>query len=88
MRDTLPRRPWKNERGIVNLDTNQGPGTHWVAYRKHGSNVEYYDSMGNLRPSRQVVDYFRGNKITYNYDAHQNYNTYNCGHLCLNFVYK
>lgn len=88
MRNSLPRKPWKNESGIVNLDNIQGPGTHWVAYKKEGLQIEYFDSYGNLRPPKEIIDYFRGSTINYNYKSYQNYNTYNCGHLCIKFLYN
>lgn len=34
MRDNLPKKVKKYERGIVNLDSINGPGTHWTAYKK------------------------------------------------------
>ena len=35
MRNALPKRgPLKRESAIVNLDNKEGPGTHWVAYKK------------------------------------------------------
>lgn len=88
MKNMLPYKPYKNESGIVNLDDDSGSGTHWVAYKKRNSNVDYFDSFGNLRPPKEVVDYFRGSKIRYNYERHQKYNTYNCGHLCIKFLYN
>lgn len=88
MRDSLPQKPWFNESGIINLDNKTGPGTHWVAYKKRGSRVEYYDSFGDLRPPAEVIRYFRGSKIYYNYAREQNFNTNICGHLCLKFLYK
>ncbi|KAF0713725.1 protein ALP1-like, partial [Aphis craccivora] len=33
-RDKLPVRPKRFESVIVNLDTVNGTGTHWVAYKK------------------------------------------------------
>lgn len=86
MKDLLPPKPWNKESGIVNLDNSSGPGTHWVAYRKRGSIVNYFDSFGNLRPPRELVNYFRGSEINYNYERQQNYNAVNCGHLCLKFI--
>ncbi|DAC80284.1 TPA_asm: adenain [Bos-associated insect adintovirus] len=89
MRNQLPTAPYKWESGIVNLDDCNGPGTHWVAYRKKGNQVEYFDSFGDLRPPLELQEYFGCNsKISYNYDRYQNYGTYNCGHLCLKFLYK
>ena len=35
VRDNLPRKPNKNECGVLNLDDSFGNGTHWVSwYRK------------------------------------------------------
>lgn len=57
MRDALPRRARTNESGIVNLDDDAGPGTHWVAYAKKGDRAIYFDSFGNLRPPREIERY-------------------------------
>lgn len=92
MRDTLPAPgPHHNESAIINLDSIHGMGTHWVAYKKHGSLVNYYDSFGDLPPPKELIHYLnRGSrgtvKILYNYDRHQNFNTVWCGHLCLKFL--
>ena len=87
MRDNLPRyKPWKNECGIVNLDSLKGPGTHWVAYCKKGKLIEYFDSFGNLQPPIEIIHYL-GLNIKYNYTKYQDFNTFNCGHLCLKFLY-
>lgn len=89
MRDALPARVWTNENGVVNLDDNAGPGTHWVAYKKRGSDVEYFDSYGNLRPPKELVSYLcssKGIKIRYNTTRFQQLGSWNCGHLCLRFL--
>lgn len=87
MRDTLPTtRMWKQECAIVNLDTSQNIGTHWVCYKKINDNVYYFDSFGNLRPPLELVRYFRGNNVFYNYTQHQTFDTTICGHLCLQFL--
>lgn len=87
MLDELPKRPRRNECGIINLDSSTGSGTHWVAYHKKGTNIEYFDSFGNLQPPKELLNYL-GDNIMYNYEAYQNYNSVNCGHLCLKFLYK
>jgi hypothetical protein len=89
MRDTLPERPWINESAIVNLDSIQGPGTHWIAYCKKQNTVYYFDSFGNLSPPLELINYF-GNKIKiyYNYNNYQKFNTFICGQLCLIFLYN
>lgn len=87
MRDTLPKTPLKNESAIVNLDSQIGSGTHWVAYTKRHKNVWYFDSFGNLPPPKELVNYFGHNiNIKYNYKRFQKLNSYNCGHLCLKFL--
>lgn len=87
MRDNLPRKVKKYECGIVNLDSSAGPGTHWVAYCKKGTDVQYFDSFGNLRPPQEIVQYL-GKDIKYNHSQYQNYNSSVCGHLCLKFLYS
>lgn len=89
MRNRLPRKIHTKERGIVNLDNDSGLGTHWVAYRKNGSEVMYFDSYGNLPPTLEMVSYFNSNgpcHIQYNYNIYQKFNTVNCGQLCLHFL--
>lgn len=90
MRDSLPLSPPKKyESGIINLDTLKGPGTHWVAYKKIRDYVLYFDSFGSLKPPIELVRYLGPKcKIVYNPEAYQTYNTVNCGHLCLEFLYK
>lgn len=87
MLDTLPVKPHRKESGIVNLDKSSGIGTHWVAYYKNGKQVIYFDSYGNLRPPREIVNYL-GPSIVYNHDRYQNDNSVICGHLCLKFLYE
>lgn len=86
MRDCLPGKMWKNEAAIVNLDTSVGSGTHWVCYRKIGSNIYYFDSFGNLKPPQELVQYFNGYDVYYNYRTLQSYRMVICGHLCLRFL--
>lgn len=60
MRNNLPPGgPRVNESAIVNLDDESGPGTHWVAYRKTGQDVLYFDSFGNLQPPKELVKYLK-----------------------------
>ena len=87
MRNALPKNgPRKNESAIVNLDDKDGPGTHWVAYKKNRNNVIYFDSFGNLRSPEDFVKYLGVNKIKYNHERFQDYDTFICGHLCLKFL--
>lgn len=92
MRNNLPLKINPKETGVINLDDEQGQGTHWTSYIKCGNQIKYFDSLGNLKPPLELVRYFYsdGNqkKIQYNQDRYQPLNSYNCGHLCLKFLYS
>ena len=50
-RDRLPDRIRKKECGIINLDSIEGQGTHWVCYRNIDKQmVEYFDPFGLIMP--------------------------------------
>lgn len=87
MLDKLPSKPRKIECGIVNLDKSYNSGTHWVAYYKKHNEIEYFDSYGNLRPPKEILQYL-GNNIKYNYTRYQKDGSVICGHLCLKFLYN
>lgn len=88
MRNGMPKSgPRKNESAIVNLDDKDGPGTHWVAYKKKKNDVMYFDSFGNLQPPLDLMKYFDvGSNVQYNHENYQDYDTVICGHLCLKFL--
>ena len=86
MRDNLPKTSLKVENLIVNLDSNDNPGTHWVAIKKNNNLAFYFDSFGNLPPPLEIVQYLKGTHIKYNTARFQNFNTEICGHLCLAFL--
>lgn len=85
-RDRLSTLPKRQESAIINLDAENGTGTNWVAYKKIGKKVEYYDSIRNLPPPLEVQKYFHGCDVHFNYSREQKYNTINCGHLYLKFL--
>lgn len=74
------------------MDKSSGEGTHWVAYNKCGNSINYFDSYGNLRPPQELSKYFCSNQsksaIYYNHDNYQKFDSINCGHLCLKFLYN
>lgn len=91
MHDSLPKKIRTIESGIINLDDSSGMGTHWVCYIKKGEHVMYMDSFGNLKPPLRIVKYFKSSgsvSIEYNRTRFQDFNSYNCGHLCLQFLKK
>lgn len=87
MRNSLPTNgPRLREASIINLDDKTGPGTHWVAYRKNGVEVKYFDSFGNLKPPKELIKYLGVDELKYNHESYQNFDTFICGHLCLKFL--
>lgn len=78
--------PRKNESAIINLDDKDGPGTHWVAYKKRGNKIDYFDSFGNLQPPSDLIKYLGVGSVEYNHERYQDYDTFECGHLCLKFL--
>lgn len=89
MRNDLPTKYKSVECGVINLDDKDGNGTHWCAYYKINNKCYYFDSFGNLKPPHEFINYL-GSKclIFYNYGRYQDYDTFNCGHLCLQFLYE
>ena len=72
-RDSLPTKILKNEVGIINLDSQIGPGTHWVCYRNIDNKYcEYFDSFGLIMPN-EVIKYLMtsGKQIFYSGDEIQ-----------------
>ena len=86
-RDTLPKTMRKNECGIVNLDSQIGPGTHWVCYRNIDQYCEYFDSFGLPMPE-DVLAYMRtdGEQIIYSGDEIQERDSVLCGYWCLYYI--
>ena len=90
MLDQLQRmKPRRNECVIVNLDRSAGPGTHWIAFCKRGTETLYYDSFGDLPPPKEIVQYIGGSSsIKYNFEPEQKYNASICGKRCIEFLLK
>ena len=85
-RDVLPKKIEK-ECGIVTLDDNQGPGTHWVCYRNLDSFVEYFNPFGLIMP-HEVYHYLAssGKRLIYCQDEVQNRDSVLCGYWCLYYL--
>jgi len=85
LRDTLPKKPKRNECAIINLDDTSGDGTHGVAWFKRGDKKWYFASFG-LPPPTELNDYLDGD-VFYPTEQIQPRQEVFCGHLCL-FVLK
>lgn len=87
MKDELPKRPWKNECGILNLNNSNQPGSHWVAWVKNDKKKIYFDSYGDCNPPKEVVKYLGKDNLFYTTGKFQDYDDPPmCGHLCLDFI--
>jgi len=86
-RDILPKQIKKDECGIINLDTQIGPGTHWVAYRNGKNEAEYFDSFGLTLPS-EIQKYLSTSRkqIFYSGDEIQELDSVLCGYWCLYYL--
>ena len=77
----------KNECGVINLDSQIVPGTHWCCYRNIDKYCEYFDSFGLPMPE-QVLAYMRtdGKRIIYSGDEIQERDSVLCGYWCLYYL--
>ena len=94
MRDTLPLYPFDVESAIVNFNTSNQPGSHWVCYYLSKTDRIDFDSHGQITPVelqrylKTCSEFDRGKEVIQrNTDIAQAANTFVCGHLCL-FVLK
>ena len=81
MRDTLTNIPLNIECGILNLDLNDGNGTHWT-----NSKIVDFDSYGLPPPSE--FDNYMKRDIFYSTFNIQKDEKYICGHFCLAYLYE
>lgn len=86
MRDTLPPQGiGEREVGIVNLDSFEGKGTHWVCYSKVKDKLYYFDSFG-LDPPIELQEYLKDGKdrkIELSTFKIQEFGNHHCGYYCL-----
>ena len=87
-RDSLPMKILQYEVGIINLDTQLGNGTHWVAYRNIDStHCEYFDSFGLIMPNKVKTYLMTSDKqIYYSGDEIQERDSVLCGYWCLYYL--
>ena len=94
MKNKLSKQPHRNECGIMNFNTSNQSGSHWVCYFKNGSQRTYFDSFGCICPIelqrylKTPVEFKNDIAcIQRNSEQVQDPNTKICGQLCL-FVLK
>ncbi len=96
MSDELPKKPKKNECGIINLESSKLDGSHWCCWWKHGDDMYYFDSYG-IKPSKQIEKYLKSAKmidtdlkpnIEFSTFQLQTFNDSTCGEWCLYVLNK
>ena len=94
MRDELPSIPFKHECGILNFNTHDQQGSHWVCWFKCDNDRYYFDSFGEPPPVElltylKTYEELKNNSPVIRQSAVtvQRYESNECGSLCL-FVLK
>ena len=82
LRNQLPKRPKRNECGILNLDDDQG--THWVCWYRKCGEKRYFDSYG-VSPREKLLNYLKS-PVYYNTERIQPPGAVCCGHYCLHVL--
>lgn len=82
-KDVLPK--LQNKFYIINLDNNDGDGTHWcLVYNCRPKQCLYFDSFGQPSPENVLKRMKQiGKHIYYNDMQIQNINSSNCGYYCV-----
>lgn len=84
MKDQLLKTPNENECGVLNLQYSYQNGSHWVCWFKYGNFKFYFDSYGDAKPPRELINYLGKENIWYNKNRIQDYGDPPiCGHLCI-----
>ena len=72
--------------GVINMDMQSGPGTHFVCFfnSPNDETVNYYDSYGVVPPA-ETVSFLKssGKPIAYNPTQHQEIGATTCGYFCI-----
>lgn len=73
---------------ILNTDSNNLPGQHWIAIFCNGKECIVFDSYGQI-PSQYIQAWIRKYKLKVYYNTRrvQSYLTTTCGNYCLYFLF-
>ena len=73
---------------IVNVDTENLPGKHWIAVMRGGDDyVKYFDPLGQI-PLRPICQNIQNLKILYTLNSAQNIYSMTSGQHCVYFLYN
>jgi hypothetical protein len=84
----LPRVSFRPAALIINLDTSDMPGSHWVSLYFYDSCCDFFDSYG--RPPNEILTEYMlkfSNKIFFNNKPVQALLTSTCGQHCIFFLF-
>jgi len=71
---------------IINQESSQeGNGSHWVAFIKKKNKYFYYDSFAVL-PVKPIINKFKGKRIGFTNFSHQPLKSTHCGWYCILFL--
>jgi len=83
MRDELPK-VLKKGWYVMNMDTSNHNGTHWICFKYDPKLTEYYDALSGPPPI-EVMQRTKG-QIVYNKDQIQNEKSTACGWFCISLI--
>ena len=84
-KDTVPKRLYDSGY-IVNMDTSDQQGSHWVAFYIKGKHAIYFDSFGQP-PPLEIAHALKPYKLEINRRIIQNPSSGYCGAFCLVFIW-
>ena len=84
--DQFPKNVKNNQCFIINTDSINEPGTHWIAVYKYKNKFYFYDTFN--RKIQTLSKYFKNikNVVNANADRDQSFNESNCGARSLSWV--
>lgn len=85
-KNTLKNVPIQNGGYVINLDDDDGAGTHWVGFYIQGNDAIYFDSFGQV-PPLSVIKYCKNKKFIHSNFIIQNLNQVACGYYQLAFLH-
>ena len=88
-KDMLPEKPDKPSFYIVNQDTSEKAGSHWIVVFAVDKKIsKYFDPLGKM-PDSYFQNYLSLQSLSYRYNSKrcQNYGSNICGQYCLFYCY-
>ena len=74
---------------VMNCDSHNGPGSHWIAWFVTASTIFFFDSMGRSPRDHSLPKEFglfiknKKQKVLYNHKVVEGIFSRSCGHFCI-----